>query len=605
MKRIKFLLITMIFVTMFSTAAFAFTCIHGGEYDDKLDGNSSDKPDYLTEFGFREGYGDDGIYSMKKYWIPREIQGTSALLYVPKYTTTKEGYLGILADEDYRQVSGHDILVFDEIDLGSPEDPPITHWDRLVCNLGNIFSSSQSPSIFSTGYPKYSCIVDNLVGISVDEFMQLTRDDLFKNLGSSNTSDIVYPGFKTFTESFKHDNMKSMTYDYICTWKREGITDLKGSKFFDELGYFTGAKTIADIGLSDSNCARLFIAMLSSGEIDKVSDEILAKIGVYRASKYQYDHLSGNIVPKLEVNISSLEVPHNVKLVFNDDTNKFELTYTQGKWADERSSATTEISLFANGIAKFEIDVFDDNGNFIDAAGDFAFDSLFTKLECSLFPYLKDAIEFKGLQLMNFKKIVTDTEYKFNYVNINSKVMEKFDFPYFLSHPMYSVNYSSISVWLRNVWKDELNGLQKQSNWVKVTYNVPSNTYSVEEYGGGASFDDIRQSEMGGNNNTTGDIGNADNVQKVEGGEYDGTEIDIDHSDPNAPIIGDDANISLSGQDTKGVLNFISTGFGMLGDNGIVQFMSQVFGFIPKEIWTIIVTFVSISCVVALFKIIF
>ena len=76
-----------------------------------------------------------------------------------------------------------------------------------------------------------------------------------------------------------------------------------------------------------------------------------------------------------------------------------------------------------------------------------------------------------------------------------------------------------------------------------------------------------------------------ENGEDVENDEYTGQDV----SDPDKPSVTD-SDLSLTG-----ILDYIRSGFGLLGSGGLLSLMSSTFSYIPSSVWTLIKTAIAIS----------
>lgn len=83
---------------------------------------------------------------------------------------------------------------------------------------------------------------------------------------------------------------------------------------------------------------------------------------------------------------------------------------------------------------------------------------------------------------------------------------------------------------------------------------------------------------------TTAKVENEDG-EDVENDEYNGQDV----SDPDKPSVTD-SDLSLTG-----ILDYIRSGFGLLGSGGLLSLMSSTFSYIPSSVWTLIKTAIAIS----------
>ena len=95
-----------------------------------------------------------------------------------------------------------------------------------------------------------------------------------------------------------------------------------------------------------------------------------------------------------------------------------------------------------------------------------------------------------------------------------------------------------------------------------------------------------------------------DNGNVVDDEDYNGQDVnnsnqdtyyDTDYQDGGTNGIVNTDNVSVTS-----ILGFIKSGFGLLGDNGIIALMSRTYLYLPASIWTIIKFFVAMLVVIAI-----
>lgn len=110
----------------------------------------------------------------------------------------------------------------------------------------------------------------------------------------------------------------------------------------------------------------------------------------------------------------------------------------------------------------------------------------------------------------------------------------------------------------------------KTSNWVTVTIDLKNKTATATETG----YEDSSQ--------TGGD-------------EYNDTNVDYDSNNEN------NANGDFS---IDGIMSYIKSGFGLLGNNGIIALMSRTYLYLPASVWTIIKFFISMLVAICVIKLV-
>lgn len=134
--------------------------------------------------------------------------------------------------------------------------------------------------------------------------------------------------------------------------------------------------------------------------------------------------------------------------------------------------------------------------------------------------------------------------------------------------------------YLRNKYNDgEYN---YYSNWIRVTINSDGEVITDEERQSSfeeIEYDDDKKGDSGQNfadKQPDGNL-NADSI-------YDGS--------TQTSIEGNEMNLISS----------IETGFGLLGDNGIIAMLSDLFTYVPNEIWILVCSGIGIMVLIAVFK---
>lgn len=240
-----------------------------------------------------------------------------------------------------------------------------------------------------------------------------------------------------------------------------------------------------------------------------------------------------------------IEPPQDLKLTYTGkivNTSDAKFTWTQ---SDERyRSWTTEIMIHGNVGYKLTVDLFGD----------------FNKT---------------GTLLLKTDTVPTSNFlYKMNFVDLlnecrpiyQSIVVDKYG-DWLGTH----VQLMEVSISFRNRYSD--GQYTYYSNWVKVFADEDHNNCTVEyEYNddvyGDENFDYSHDSPIG-------------NVK------------------PDSPYQGVDIITDIS---FDGLSGFISDGFGLAGENGIIDMFSDMFSFIPSPVWTLILAGISVLIAIALLK---
>lgn len=240
-----------------------------------------------------------------------------------------------------------------------------------------------------------------------------------------------------------------------------------------------------------------------------------------------------------------IEPPQNLKLTYtgkivNNTDVKF--TWTQN---DERyKSWTTEIMIHGNVGYKLTVDLF----------GDFN--------ETGTLLLKTDTVPTSNfLYKMNFVDLLDECRPVYR-----SIVEDKYG-DWLGTH----VQLMECSISFRNRYSD--GQYTYYSNWVKVYSNEDHENVTVEyEY----------------NDDKNGD----ENVDYTH-------DSPIGNVAPDSPYQGVDIidDVSLGG-----LSGFISNGFGLAGENGIIDMFSDMFSFIPSSVWALILTGISVLIAIALLK---
>lgn len=142
----------------------------------------------------------------------------------------------------------------------------------------------------------------------------------------------------------------------------------------------------------------------------------------------------------------------------------------------------------------------------------------------------------------------------------------------------YKIHYGTGYFYVRN--KCIVNGIVYYSNFVKVTVGSGSTSAEATEL----VYPDNYYNE---------------NLDKMPGDDFNIN----DKSDYNGTDILDKVTM-VGGVNIYDISSYVKSGFGMLGDNGLIALMSDLFSFIPSWFWTILAAAVSILVVVSLVKLV-
>lgn len=165
--------------------------------------------------------------------------------------------------------------------------------------------------------------------------------------------------------------------------------------------------------------------------------------------------------------------------------------------------------------------------------------------------------------------------------------------------PMISVDeaasYGGITFYLRSA-QYLSDTLSLVSDYAYFKANPNDSKYPVIFNGNGQNFDEDGE----GNNDEDTDptTPNSDDVQYI-GGTTDDPGISSDSSS------GGDWNFNMSGEWTVTELeDFINSGFGLAGDNGLLSLIGNTFFFLPSEFVTILMFLIVVIAVVAIIRIV-
>lgn len=137
---------------------------------------------------------------------------------------------------------------------------------------------------------------------------------------------------------------------------------------------------------------------------------------------------------------------------------------------------------------------------------------------------------------------------------------------------------SPLYVYVRNVVGN------KYSDWVKVTI-TPENvtTEGTKIFGNGSGVVSSGYEQIKGDSSKGGGVGEA-----------------IGGSSASDSSYGKGYYIDISDADLSSISGHLKSGFGILGDNGLLSLLRDFFSFIPDDYFTVLVTFISGCCAIGL-----
>ena len=187
---------------------------------------------------------------------------------------------------------------------------------------------------------------------------------------------------------------------------------------------------------------------------------------------------------------------------------------------------------------------------------------------------LDDVIETKNLKY-SFK----DGEVCFNGTAVNNYIYED------LGHTSVQYSTEKLEIFIRNKYSDDK--YNYYSNWVKLTITSEGAFYDEDDYKNGH----ITGEEYDYDDPINGDSDIDFTVVKPNG-----------VINPDSPYQGGVLGSYLDGFDLS---DGLSNGFGLAGDNGIIEMFQDLFSFIPDSIWSLIVSGIIVLISIALLKAVF
>lgn len=137
---------------------------------------------------------------------------------------------------------------------------------------------------------------------------------------------------------------------------------------------------------------------------------------------------------------------------------------------------------------------------------------------------------------------------------------------------------SPLYVYVRNVVGN------KYSDWVKVTITPDSvTTEGAKIFGNGSGVVSSGYEQIKGDSSKGGGVGEA-----------------IGGSSASDSSYGKGYYIDISDADLSSISGHLKSGFGILGDNGLLSLLRDFFSFIPDDYFTVLVTFISGCCAIGL-----
>lgn len=553
------------------------TSVYAAEAEyDALDGSSPDKPEIYSEFSYYEGYNTGGGYEMMKFYAEDVLVDYVHSLYLPNYDDYNEGIMYAVSCPrgKYFFPTTQNGIVMDKITLtDSVEDGYLAVYDILDKTLGPFLTYRTDRVSYFTLSDTFVPIVDNLKILSCD-WSCTSYNDVITIGEYANAPAQFWSSSITFNR--KDKNLRVYDVDYICLWNGDFLGNYKVNSYSgSECEDFTSMEMLNTLDYAQNPvlAQSIFVSLLSDGSINQCSDEQLARLGVYRADKFDYDIDTNSCIPKNSSSILfDIPVPKDLSVNFDSKTELYEVS-----WKNDEAT-----SLYPNMSTNLVVLFSGKYGLFHSGETNTIFSTV-----------INDLTSCSNVEVIN-RVLSGDIGKSFiEKTNIIQGLRNKYDID--SSKGLITVT-DEIHILLRNYYYVDSANVYHFSNWVDLCAKLKTNDsgemyidYTTVEYKGSASVGDISQSLNGGNTGTNADTGNASNVVKPDGNiTYDGTIH------------------TISGAiDETNVLASIKNGFGLLGGNGAFAIMSNTFGFIPQPIWYAIGGFVASGLVIALFKLIF
>lgn len=566
------------------------------EYN-SLDGSSPDKPETYSEFAYYEGYNSGGGYEMTKLYADDYLKDYVHMLYLPNYDEYNEGLTFIAACPRNKSFGGstfdtwhyRDSVVCDKITLtDAAETGKVVVYDVTTSTVGINPFYNLSLNTSSNNFINTSALfsLDNSK-VSQGDWSQISFSDVI-SLDNSSSFNKSLLWSNSFTFNRKDRSLRVYNADYICLWDSKVIGNYKlqnSNQFTSDVYNTSDVLSTLDYAQEPLLAKCIFVSLLSDGSINSCTDEMLARLGVYRASKFDYDSDTQSCVPKNSASIRyDIDSPDNVRVDVDEQSGTYEVLWDNSVAMETYpNSSLNLVMLYSGKIRKYVSGSFNSPDN-----------PPFLQIEDIL--GMSTAFSYVGSpnNLKIIDRIIDKSEKKSFVTNANiNKALRTYynieDTYYMVSEP------SEVHFLLRNFYYEQSSSVYHFSNWVdvKVVTSYTDGEFSVEtsitEIKGNASVDDITQNLNGGNTGTNGDVGNADNVVNPDGNvKYDGTV---------STVTGTINNTNM--------LSYINGGFGLLGGNGALAIFGDIFTFMPAGIWAVVGSFVSAALIIALFKLIF
>lgn len=280
--------------------------------------------------------------------------------------------------------------------------------------------------------------------------------------------------------------------------------------------------------------------------------EVIITMPVFANKAEAQSYLKGELTEKDALNYESdlckivydLETPQNMKAVQDEGLFSGAMKFTWTQSAEGYEEWETEFYVFE----------------------DFKYRSSFLTLSLADWKYAENFYLFT--EYVDTRKL---------YFRITEEIFEKHEVQKKRSDA-YPCDYGGYydplvdTYYIRNHYFD--GELHHYSNWVVVTF----------DYESGDIVTNIK--EVSGSEIEVDDSGNVvvGESEKVQDSQYD-----------------DDYDV-YSKESSSDIVNFIKSGFGLLGEDGVLTLLSQTFSFIPSELWSVFIAGMALMVIIAVAK---
>lgn len=295
--------------------------------------------------------------------------------------------------------------------------------------------------------------------------------------------------------------------------------------------------------------------------------DIESNIACYMTSDSLEDVLNGNVNPDnaedlLPKRYGVLEVPQNIRYngkksygitankenLFNADN--IEITWTQSD--PNYKLWSTEILIYGDMGVKWLVELFSSYERVYEI---FLYSTEFPTSELSFTIDIEDMIKKNPIWLNKIHEILDS------------------------GSGLYSDKIYGISLMIRNKYFD--GEYTYYSNWVELYFDDEGNVGSVSNEGSGSNTEYDYDDPIHGDDNM-------DFTQNKPTGNI----------NPDSPYQGDKINPSTD----FSITDFVTNGFGLAGEGGVIDMFKDLFSFIPAPVWTLILTGISVLIAIALLK---